>query len=403
MFTYLENIKTHTPINLSIEELVDLIKENPLQNKIEYLRSLEYKSKEYKRVKELLPCIITSGKFNGLKEDTLQELNGLIFFDIDGGTDFDLNGTIMELNDTIPITLIYKSAGGSGLHFFVKVNDLTPYNYSAKQNLIKDYLNDQGFNVDNGAKGIARKAFVSYDPNVIYIPDNTFNVEEIGWENTQTNNYRVPHELIKVERKELAYMAPSYIISFKDLLTQIVFETQYTKEIEGLYTIDPIEWYRISYPRFIKDGTKHTTYTRIISALIWLNPTIDLQQTTSYIWYINNIAENKFEYNYLKKFVYNMFKKIKKEGPKLKTRIKRIHFNKNYEEIKLTPTQKMSIAAKENGKLRKQNTINKIKTEIKRLLDLNQYEYTQKIIAENTGLGLRTIKRYWKEVDNNLY
>jgi len=31
MFTYLENIKTHTPINLSIEELVDLIKENPLQ------------------------------------------------------------------------------------------------------------------------------------------------------------------------------------------------------------------------------------------------------------------------------------------------------------------------------------------------------------------------------------
>jgi len=81
----------------------------------------------------------------------------------------------------------------------------------------------------------------------------------------------------------------------------------------------------------------------------------------------------------------------------VKTKTKRIHFNK---ESKLTKNQKQKISGQIMGKIKVNKTVGIIQRAKEYFIEKGM-TYTQKLIAEHTGLGIATIKRHWsKEVTN---
>jgi len=155
-----------------------------------------------------------------------------------------------------------------------------------------------------------------------------------------------------------------------------------------------MEWYKILTPKYIKDGMKHTLYSRLINALIWLNPNITFNQVFSYCYHINSFSKKNegsyWQINYISNYVKNIYDNIMETGEiRLKTKIKKIHFKMD---TNLTPKDKMSLGAKINGALRTNNTIDLIQDAIMKLASQN-IEPTNKNLVKLTGLSLATIKR----------
>jgi len=94
---------------------------------------------------------------------------------------------------------------------------------------------------------------------------------------------------------------------------------------------------------------------------------------------------------YLYNFITRLCDKIEENGVKVKPRIKRIHFNK---ESNLTKKQKQIMAAKINGTLRTNRTIETIQN-AKYELGIRNMKITQKEVVKYTGLSIATVKRNW--------
>ena len=171
---------------------------------------------------------------------------------------------------------------------------------------------------------------------------------------------------------------------------RIKIKTEYKGDIKELYTIEEMDFYTILIPRQIKDGTKHRIYNRIINALIYINPKINLIETLSFIYHLNEYATPKMNIKELFRYVTLVYTNIIETGEiKIKPRIKKIHFDMKKQ---LTTHQKQSIAAKANGILKTNKTIDKIQEAIMTLASMNETP-TNKRISDISGLSLSTIKR----------
>jgi len=185
-------------------------------------------------------------------------------------------------------------------------------------------------------------------------------------------------------------------IPFKELIKQIKVEVKYSKDIEGDFVIEDMEYYYISLPEIIRDGTKHKLYTRIVNALYFINGNITRSQVLSYIFYVNNRANPGMNLRYLYNFITRLCDNIEQNGAKVKPRIKRIHFNN---ESNLTKKQKQIMAAKINGKI-KTNRTREIIQNAKYELAIRNEKVTQVEVVRITGLSIATVKRNWnKQID----
>jgi hypothetical protein len=404
MFQYLKSVSKHTTNKLDFNQLVEVIKTNPNKEEITYLHSVEYKSSEYKKIKKQFPCVKIHGLFNGLGDIDVLSINEYLYFDIDNlnVTQLDLNVTIDKLKDTFPfISLITKSIGGRGIFFLVRVEGLTIENHrNVWMYMVNEFFSE--FNIDRNAYSLNRSVFIPYDEDIYVNNEVSFRFDLVSLNNfiNELNNVK-DIKTIKTNIKNIHYElnVTFDIIPFDVLLKQINIETLYTKEIEGTFTVDEMNYYRILIPERILDGTKHKIYARIINGLFYINPEITLQQLLSYIFYVNERATPKMDYYSLKKYTTYIYNRIIETGEVyIKPRIKKIHFNKME---KLTAKQRMSMGAKINGALKTNKTIQKIEEAKEYLLKRNEV-ITQKRIAEVTGLNLRTIKRNWNKEEINI-
>lgn len=391
MFTKLTTLKKFSNQTISIDDLVYLIKNNPNKDLINYIRSIEYKSKEYKDLKTNLSCIMPHGMFTGLKNSDLISLSGYLYYDIDGfNNEQEVNNTIKQLNDTFPITLICKSVGGRGISFLVNVGEID--NYDETYAYVRHLLIQGGFNIDISAGGLVRKMIISSDDNVIYNKEVSLGINMVS--NKEWNkSLNQSKKLTSIKYRDTTpYDTSLNLINSKDLFTQINIETVYTKEIDGYFNIDEMDYYRIVLPKIIKDGSKFKLYTRLINALFYINPNINNDQVYSYLFYVNSMATPKMDLYTLKRLVINISNNIRQTGEvKIKPRIKKIHFTKK---VKIKKEIKQSMGAQINGVLRVNKTIDLI-TEAKLELIGKNIEPTQKRVMEATGLSIATIKRNW--------
>jgi hypothetical protein len=413
MFTKLSSIRGSLIGQMTIDELFYFIKNNPNKNKILKLRNInkELNRKEYDSLKLSLNAVIPSGFFRDKTNDSLIKLSGYLFFDIDNiDTINELNDTIKVINDTINVSMICKSPGGKGIHFLVRIDNIEKYNYNELYEYIFNEIKEMGFNLDGSAKGLSRKMCISYDENIIFNKDNFFELNEAKMFEWLRNNYgfkslsklngKVKQNRERKENNDIELNDTFEIIDIDVLKNEIKFESKYTKDIDGLYKIENMEYYNIAFKKIIKDGDKHKTFTRIINALYFINGSnINRVQIYSYLHYVNtNFTTKAMKEENLLRLVDYICNSIEETGDiRIKPRIKKIHFN---QEENLNKKQKQSMAAKINGKLRTNKTIDLI-TEAKEYFMSKNIHFTQKMVCEYTGLSIATIKRNWtKEITN---
>ena len=109
MFNKLKTLRKFNKEIITIQQLQDIVKNNPQKEYIEYVRGLEYKSPEYNKSKVNINCIMPHGIFNGIGNDNLISFTNYLYYDIDGiDTKEELNDTIKRLCDTLPISFLQK-------------------------------------------------------------------------------------------------------------------------------------------------------------------------------------------------------------------------------------------------------------------------------------------------------
>lgn len=392
-------------------QLVDIIKNHPQKDLIRQLRSKEYKSLEYNRIKKQLLSIMPHGIFNGLTDTSLVSLSGYLYYDIDGfNNDDELMDVYQKLIDTQLPCLITKSVGGKGLSILIEYK-MIPSNipndtFYDVYFYVYELLINKGFNIDNSAKGLSRKWIISHDTNP-YLSNNVLNIDQekiYGFRQSKQKQQlkeRVTYELNDTFCKD--------IIPYDKLRKEIKLCTELDEKIDGIFLIKEIDYYCINiYTRGfnkITDGNKHKEYTRLVNALCYLNPTISFIQIYSYLYFINeNYTTKKMEYNRLYNYTNFLYNKVKKEGVYVKTRKKKIHFNT---ELKLNKKEKQSMAAKINGKLRTNNKVKELQ-ELKDLCIQQGIPDTQKNIVELAkelgykGFSIATVKRLWNKKEEEI-
>jgi hypothetical protein len=400
MFSKLSSVKRFSETKISIHQLVSLIKTNPNKSKIQELRSIDKKidKKSYDSIKLSLPCIIPSGVFNSISNKGLVKLSGYLYFDIDNfDTKKELNDTIKRLNDTFPITLICKSVGGMGISFLVKINDIESYDFSLLYDYVFNLISEKGFNLDKNAKGIVRKMFISSDEDLIFNFENQFEINRDQIDLMKLRNVKEIKKNQELKRKgETELNDTLEIIPIEELMKQLKFESRYEKQIDGEWIVEDMSYHYIIPTKKIKDGEKHKVYARITNGLYYLNPEITKLQVISYLYWLNKNQNEPMSEKELVRYVSSICQSIESTGEiYIKTRTKRIHFNK---ESSLTKKEKQKIA---------QNIMasRKVNESIKRIIEAKEFYFkqnvvaTQKMIAEHTGLGIATVKRHWmKEI-----
>lgn len=398
MFTIIKSYKQqYSKEYISLDKLYDLIKNNPQKELIERIRSVEYKSTEYINLKSKLNCITPHGIFNNINNKGLVSLSKYLFFEIDNfDTNLELNDTIKRLIDTFPISFVQKSVSNRGFHFFIKYDDtnleLNDTNFTDIHNYVSFLLVNGGFNIDKSAKGLVRRMIISSDQDVYMNKEVSLGINVVSL-NTYLNNLNKTKKLKEVYDITLDDTIEKDIIPFKELCSQIKIKKEYNKEIKGDWVIEDMESYMIIIPEKILDGQKHSTYTRIINALYYINEDgITRNQIYSYLHHINNRLHHKMSNYKLKKLVEFVCSKIEEDGEiRIKTRTKKIHFNPMSD---LTKKQKQNMGAQISAKSRRNKTISEIQSAKDYLLKQN-ITPTQSKVKEITGFGIATIKRNW--------
>lgn len=395
------NLYSHKNLEyITIEKFINLIKNgNENTNIINQLRTTYYKSDEYTRLKsKLTTCIMFHGIFSSISNSGLKSLSNYLFFDIDKVDD--IQSVKQSLIDC-GVNIVWLSPGGNGLHFLVKCSGINEENFNRNQNEVFNYFCSLGFNLDPAAKGLSRKAFLSYDPNIHYGNDKVLfignepfmdgNEPFRGVGNEPLSNGSSSH--LKNDEREQRYKGNEpflelQLIPITELNKQLQYKTSFDK-IEKI-KIEEIEWVDVLIPKAIPDGQKHKTFRRVMYQLSYLNSNITENQAYSYLYHINKTrTTQKMNDLKLRKLVISTMNHIKQNKIDVKKRIKKIHLND-----KLTSEQKEELGGKVNAIIRQNESIDKI-NEAKKSLEQNGSKITQKEVAKITNLSLSTVKRNW--------
>jgi len=405
MFSFFNNIKSIETTNSikSIDELYKIIiTETEYSKQIQELRSLKYGSEEYKQYKLKIGRVLTPhGTFTKRNIKSLTSLSGYLYFDIDNTT---LTKQQILSKYSQYISLLTKSIGGKGFSIFVKVNNLTLDNFNDCWSYLRQVFID--LNIDLLAQGIARPQFISFDVQAYLNTEVSFTFKPSrginGLEELKVINNKKNNNTILNDTKN--------IITMSVLKTQIITRTQ-VNEIHDLFKIEDISDYIYMYiPNHIQDGKKHFYYKIYTYQLMYLNTDITFQQVYSFLYHINknNTGGQPMDKLQLQKITSYTYNEIRNTGDftfleKYKKR-KIIHFIKNNT---LTMKQKQIIAAKINGRLRTNQTIEQI-NEVKFYLETKNIKITQENVKKHfetyygETISIATIKRNWsKEVNYN--
>jgi hypothetical protein len=397
MFSKLNSVKQFSNEKITIQQLVDIVKNNPQQELIKQIRSVEKKSKEYNNFKLKVNCITPHTIQKGLKSDDILSLSGYLYYDIDNfDTINELDDTINRLNDTFPISFICKSVGGLGISLLIKIDDtnftLDDTNFILVYQYVRSLLIDKNFNIDMYAGGISRKMNISSDNDCIFNDKVSLGIDKVSLIlfdvlRSSGNNKKL------IERIQLPPNDTFLeLIPYTELMTKIKLQTIYNKTITGKYVIEDMDYYCIITPKNIPDGSKHKTYIRIINGLYMLNGNITRQQIYSYLFYINNLQTHKMDNYKLSSLVTWLCNEIETTGEiRIKPRVKKIHFNEN-----ITKKEKQSMGAKLTATQKTNATIKKIEDARMELVKKN-IPPTQKLVCEITNLSIATVKRNWNK------
>lgn len=392
---------------IDLPQLIKLIKNNPEKPLIDWIRLLRKQGNdEYKQFKDGLPYITPNCmvKYRALKDEKL-ELNfiassGYIYFDIDDTKDVDAFKEYFIKKYGHLVAMVSKSTSCGGLSILFRLSNTINSNEEFLQvwdTIRTTILKDE--NIDIKCKDFGRGMYISYDPDVYVNYENEITVETSNCRSKKDNNIgkdRVKHPISKNNtnnRVDYSFLEKqNSIIPIDIVLSKIITKTQVPVD-NIIVDFKPVEYAEVFIPKHIKDGTKHTIYTKIIHQLVYLNPTIEKEYIFSYLWFINNNhARPRMEKRELVRLFHMVYTNIKTTGeihPSINTKM--VHFNPKY---RFTGQEKNVVANILKGFYTRYQSINKI-IRAKEELTCQGGKITQKRVAKISGLSHKTVQTHF--------
>ena len=398
-FSYFQNgIKDTTPLkSISIDQLVELIKNNPKKDIISTIHSLRsIGDSHYKVLKENLPhitpnSVVLAKKLSGKYfDENFISFSNYLYFDIDTDIKYYKEHIINTYGNQI--TLVCKSSSGGGISILVKVsNQLTQENFKLVWSHIRNTIfKDEP--IDEQCCNIARSWFIPYDENLYYNPTNIIILDA---DLILTNKSTDAKQCIMFSPSFNTYTpcCTSKIIDIKKIFEVLKFEST-THVNNQVLEFNPVYTCKVYMPKNIPNTKKRKTYSNIIHNLVYLNPTVDPEYIYSYLYFINRYhAQPSMEPHKLLeffRFIYNHIIQTETVKPSLK--LKRIHFNRS---CALTKEKKNDIANKLNGLYKRKLKIDIIMDAKEELQSLG-LDITTKAVCNLTGIKLRSVQLYFK-------
>jgi hypothetical protein len=376
------NVKNPFVVSVTdIQTILEFIKHGKFKEEIEVSRTFGKGHSIFDKIKTSIPTFTPNGTFDGKRTvDHLQTLTGFIYLDIDYNID-------PEILKNVPFIYSYwKSFSGNGYGVLIHVSGLTKDNYKSSWSYLSDYFEKMEIKLDPHSKDISRQCVISYDPD-IFINDN---VVPLG----------IPKNDIPSKPYPSSVTLPDYQMdmTYNDTL-------KYSTTLDDYGDMDYVvieegKEYRNTYvPKVIEDGKRHSWLCSYTSSILFNNPTISFDRLEKVLYKVNkehchpNLS--KIE---VKSIVDWSFKKHREQKLKIKTKKKKVWINP---EKKLDKTQKRKIVGQVSGRLRREKTLQSL-IEIHKLLS-NQYpKVTQKLLEQHSTVKIRTIKKYWKEIQEGV-
>jgi len=398
-FSYFQNgIKDTNPLKtINIDQLVELIKNNPKKDIIKSIHSLRsIGDSHYKVLKEKLPhitpnSIVRAKKLSGnYFNENFISFSNYIYFDIDTNIENYKDYIINTYGNKL--SLVCNSSSGGGISILVKVsNQLTQENFKPVWSHIRNTI-FQNEPIDEQCCNIARSWFIPYDEDPYYNQTNIVNLD---------SNF-----IIKKSRTD----AKQYIMHPSSFNTCIPFCTKEIIDIKKIFEVlkfesiihvnnqvldfNPVYTCKVYMPKNIPNTKKRKTYSNIIHNLVYLNPTVDPEYIYSYLYFINRYhAQPSMEPHKLLeffRFIYDYIISTETVKPTLK--LKRIHFNRS---CTLSKEKKNDIANKLNGLYKRKLKIDLI-NDAKEELQILELDITTKAVCNLTGIKLRSVQSYFK-------
>lgn len=400
MFSYYENSHSKSGETITFPTLVSLIQEHPRKAEIQELRCEPYGTEKYRKLKSTMPVLTPhcTIKNNGAKDSgNVDSFSNYFYFDVDAkDITPDVESYKQYLLDKIGnvVCLLGKSIGGRGLFFYVKVADIeiSHSNFqSVREYLINTYL--EGVPIDKKCSNGNRLHFVPFDKDVSCKENEVYfkNINLASFSHSQYINKHISTHCISRMGERFT--------SISTLYKKYNFET-HVEVVSPFYDVKPVENYKKIYiPKVIKDGFKHKCFSTIANQLIRLNDSMTEFELLSFLYYVNknHTGDKPMMHCKLENLVRNVYKQTKENGLVLgKVRTKNIHFNKAN---KLSKYQKIKIANRENGIIRKRRSVALIQDAIKMLreegLNVTQLNVAQ-ILSGRLSRG--PIEKYWREI-----
>lgn len=179
MVTIFRNLFNKEPHYISLEEALNRIRTGKSKEKIDDIRKVRDKNKA-KSLKQDLPCIRFSGKFESWSDESLIEHNGYMILDFDDV--YDVGSKMAEILDKDYVYAAWLSPSGKGVKALIRIADGSKHREHFEA--LKDewpVVDDNGHaemrngkivsQLDRSGINVSRICFESYDPSLTVKPD----------------------------------------------------------------------------------------------------------------------------------------------------------------------------------------------------------------------------------------
>lgn len=385
---------TH-PKFIDFQELIRIIRNNPYADKIETIRNLRKNGDDYyKSLKSELPnitpnCMVKIRNLDAEHfDENFMQFSQYLYYDIDKLNPEEYKNYFINRYGKLASMVCLSSSGG-GISVLLKVkNIITKENFDNIWNTIRNTtLSEEP--VDMKCREIGRAMFISHDPLVYFNFENEIEVEleEI----VVVSDKKREKQCKTCKDFNNTLNSPFSVISIGEVQSKLITRTV-VDVANPIVDFKPVEYVRVFIPENIKDGNKHKTYTSMIHALVYLNPTIEEKYIFSFLFYVNSrFARPRMEKREFVRFFNCIYNGIKHTGKiNVNKELKFIHF---HPDCKLTKEEKINISNMLNGCKRKNESIQKIidaRIELERM----GQKITQKRIAGLSGLSPKTVRAH---------
>ncbi|NVN97563.1 hypothetical protein HXX01_05070, partial [Candidatus Nomurabacteria bacterium] len=160
---------TRIVCNLSINEVLDRIRDGYYREYVTYLRTIldQGNKKKYNEYKKKLQAFTPSAIYNGgRKEENFSEYSGIMCIDYDSISPDKLKGFI-NMIIALPYTYAcFVSPSNRGLKVLVLTSSTVETHKTVYAQLLEYYQSELGIKADQQCNDVTRLCFMSWDPNL---------------------------------------------------------------------------------------------------------------------------------------------------------------------------------------------------------------------------------------------